>query len=67
MRRYNGHSVFALPRAKRAITKLINVVDLGRMSQTYEVRLAKYAKRGFAIAIPGMGSQLLLNSSHVID
>lgn len=54
-RRYDGSRVFALPRAKRALTKHMNVVDLGRMSQTYEVRLAKYAKRGFAVAIPGEG------------
>lgn len=52
-RSYDGESVFALPRARRALTRHANVVDLGRMSTTYEVRLAKYAKRGFAVAIPG--------------
>jgi hypothetical protein len=50
---YNGTDVYALPRARRAINKAYNLVDLSRRSLTYEVRLHKYAKRGFAVAVPG--------------
>src|SRR5690349_21727612 len=43
----------ALPRAQRAINKGYNLVDMSRRSLTYETRLFKYSKRGFAVAIPG--------------
>eukprot|EP01060_Flectonema_neradi_P006537 TRINITY_DN1442_c1_g3_i1.p1 TRINITY_DN1442_c1_g3~~TRINITY_DN1442_c1_g3_i1.p1 ORF type:complete len:1977 (+),score=404.23 TRINITY_DN1442_c1_g3_i1:58-5931(+) len=50
---YDGDVVWASPRARRAINKQINTVDLTRRSLTYEIRLAKYAKRGFGVLIPG--------------
>lgn len=46
--------MFALPRAQRALTKRYNLVDMTRRSLTYESRLYKYAKRGFAVAVPGL-------------
>jgi hypothetical protein len=51
---YDGRDVFVLPRARRALTKRYNLVDLSRRSLTYETRLYKYAKRGFAVAVPGL-------------
>ncbi|KAJ3095564.1 Protein mono-ADP-ribosyltransferase parp4 [Phlyctochytrium planicorne] len=51
---YNGKSVLALPRALRAVTRRYNLVDLTRRSASYELRLFKYAKRGFAVACPNV-------------
>ncbi|KAI8803435.1 kinase-like domain-containing protein [Cladochytrium replicatum] len=48
---YSGSSVYALPRALRAVTKGYNVVNLCRMSHEYERRLSKYLSRGFAVAL----------------
>ena len=50
---FDGKRVWALPRAQRAINKGYNLVDMSRRSLTYEPRLFKYSKRGFAVAIPG--------------
>lgn len=50
---YDGKNVYALERACRAITRGFNLVDMSRRSLTYEQRLFKYSKRGFAVAIPG--------------
>eukprot|EP00339_Tiarina_fusa_P029651 CAMPEP_0117004946 /NCGR_PEP_ID=MMETSP0472-20121206/5747_1 /TAXON_ID=693140 ORGANISM="Tiarina fusus, Strain LIS" /NCGR_SAMPLE_ID=MMETSP0472 /ASSEMBLY_ACC=CAM_ASM_000603 /LENGTH=1154 /DNA_ID=CAMNT_0004706065 /DNA_START=652 /DNA_END=4116 /DNA_ORIENTATION=- len=49
---FNGKQVFALPRARRALTKQFNLVDLSRRSLTYEIRLHKYSKRGFRVKVP---------------
>ncbi|KAH3745603.1 ankyrin repeat protein [Pelomyxa schiedti] len=49
---YDGRNVWAIPRAIRALTKRYNLVDMSRRSLTYEVRLYKYSKRGFAVAVP---------------
>ncbi|KAJ3095563.1 Protein mono-ADP-ribosyltransferase parp4 [Phlyctochytrium planicorne] len=51
---YNGKSVLALPRALRAMTRRFNLVDMTRRSASYELRLFKYAKRGFAVACPNV-------------
>jgi hypothetical protein len=56
---YDGNTVWALPRAHRAITKRYNLVDMSRRSLTYETRLYKYAKRGFRVAVPGLQTQLV--------
>lgn len=50
---YDGKNAYALERACRAITRGYNLVDMSRRSLTYESRLYKYSKRGFAVAIPG--------------
>jgi hypothetical protein len=50
---FDGFDVYALPRARRAITKRYNMVDPDRQSYTYEYRLFKYATRGFRVCIPG--------------
>ena len=41
--------MFVGPRAWRAIVTRVNMIDLTRRSPTYEARLEKYAKRGFAV------------------
>uniref|UniRef100_A0A6B2KWG6 Poly [ADP-ribose] polymerase n=1 Tax=Arcella intermedia TaxID=1963864 RepID=A0A6B2KWG6_9EUKA len=56
---YDGETVWALPRAARAIANKFNMVDLSRRSLTYESRLYKYAKRGFAVAVPGLMRHLI--------
>eukprot|EP01059_Diplonema_ambulator_P025062 TRINITY_DN42042_c0_g1_i1.p1 TRINITY_DN42042_c0_g1~~TRINITY_DN42042_c0_g1_i1.p1 ORF type:complete len:1754 (+),score=585.15 TRINITY_DN42042_c0_g1_i1:52-5313(+) len=58
---FDGTRAWANPRARRAINKQINLVDMTRRSLTYEVRLAKYAKRGFAVAIPDVDAARLVN------
>ena len=51
---FDGSHVFATPRARRSLNKRYNLVDMTRRSLTYEVRLHKYAKRGFAVMVPGL-------------
>ena len=51
---FDGRNVYALPRAKRAIIKQYNLVDLSRRSLTYETRLLKYSKRGFEVKVPDL-------------
>lgn len=51
---FDGEKVWASKRARRALTKQYNLVDLSRRSLTYEVRLNKYSQRGFAVLIPGV-------------
>jgi hypothetical protein len=51
---YDGKRVIALPRATRALQTRTNLIDTTRQSTTYESRLLKYTKRGFAVAVPGL-------------
>ncbi|GBB92606.1 hypothetical protein RclHR1_02030009 [Rhizophagus clarus] len=51
---FDGRNVWALPRAHQAIIKQCNTVDLTRRSPSYEMRLAKYAGRGFEIKVPSL-------------
>lgn len=51
---YNGGSVFCPLRAQRALNKRYNLVNMTRRSLTYETRLKKYSKRGFAVAVPDL-------------
>ncbi|KAJ3117998.1 Protein mono-ADP-ribosyltransferase parp4 [Phlyctochytrium bullatum] len=53
---FDGRRVYGLPRAVRALTKRYNLVDITRRSASYEYRLFKYAKRGFAVACPHVDS-----------
>jgi hypothetical protein len=43
---------YASPRAWRALITRCNVVDGSRRSPSYESRLEKYARRGFAVYVP---------------
>ncbi|KAG9037698.1 hypothetical protein FRB95_004544 [Tulasnella sp. JGI-2019a] len=49
---FNGNRVLATPRAIMALTTQTNQVAMDRRSPSYEVRLAKYAQRGFEIHVP---------------
>ncbi|KAJ7648214.1 hypothetical protein DFH06DRAFT_1050168, partial [Mycena polygramma] len=51
---YDGRRVYASPRAIVAIMRQCNTVDVTRRSPSYEVRLTKYAARGFEIYIPNL-------------
>ncbi|KAL0487800.1 hypothetical protein AKO1_008717 [Acrasis kona] len=39
----------------------MNLVDVSRQSTTYEMRLFKYAKRGFRVGVPGFDRALIKN------
>ncbi|KAG9009823.1 hypothetical protein FRB93_005094 [Tulasnella sp. JGI-2019a] len=49
---FNGDRVLATPRAIMALMTQANQVAMDRRSPSYEVRLAKYAQRGFEIHVP---------------
>ncbi|KAF7790774.1 hypothetical protein EIP86_001731 [Pleurotus ostreatoroseus] len=49
---YDGHRVWANPRAIVAMMRQCNTVDVTRRSPSYEVRLSKYSSRGFEIYVP---------------
>ncbi|KAF9446800.1 ankyrin [Macrolepiota fuliginosa MF-IS2] len=51
---YDGERVWANPRAVTAMIRQCNTVDVTRRSPSYEVRLAKYAKRGFEVYVPNL-------------
>ena len=51
---YDGKSVWALPRARRALNGRFNLIDETRPNVKYEARLFKYSERGFAVGVPGM-------------
>ncbi|CAK9103620.1 Uncharacterized protein R883 [Durusdinium trenchii] len=46
--------VFATPRGVHALLSGYNSVDLSRRSPSYEMRLAKYGSRGFAVHVPDL-------------
>src|SRR3989338_7100119 len=41
----------------------MNLVDIDRQSTTYEVRLFKYAKRGFRVGVPGYDVSKIKNTN----
>ena len=49
---YDGHQVYATPRALATYITQINRIDLTRRSPSYENRLSKYSRRGFEIFYP---------------
>ena len=51
---YDGSNVLATPRASRAFRTRVNVAVESRRSYSYESRLIKYARRGFAVGVPGL-------------
>ena len=51
---YDGQRVLANPRSLIALMRQANTVDMSRRSPSYEVRLAKYAARGFEVYIPNL-------------
>lgn len=51
---FDGSKVWMTPRCHLALVNQYNNVNMSRRSPTYEMRLAKYAKRGFEVAVPGL-------------
>ncbi|RMD43987.1 hypothetical protein DV735_g1143, partial [Chaetothyriales sp. CBS 134920] len=51
---YDGHQVWASPRALTAFMTQVNTIDLTRRSPSYENRLAKYSHRGFEVYWPAL-------------
>ncbi|KAI5121633.1 hypothetical protein M0805_001162 [Coniferiporia weirii] len=49
---YDGTRVLANARSIVALMRQANTVDMTRRSPSYEVRLAKYASRGFEVYVP---------------
>jgi hypothetical protein len=49
---YDGKDYLTTERGLHAIQYGVNCVDFTRLSPTYEMRLVKYAKRGFKIYVP---------------
>lgn len=51
---YDGTNVLVPPRTALSIMTQSNIVDMSRRSPSYEMRLAKYATRGFEILVEGL-------------
>ena len=49
---FDGKQVYMTPRCHQALIRQMNTVDMTRRSPTYELRLAKYADRGFEVEVP---------------
>ncbi|PFH47157.1 hypothetical protein AMATHDRAFT_68340 [Amanita thiersii Skay4041] len=49
---YDGEHIWSNPRAIVAMMRQSNTVDVTRRSPSYEIRLSKYAKRGFEVYVP---------------
>ncbi|KDR71179.1 hypothetical protein GALMADRAFT_40610, partial [Galerina marginata CBS 339.88] len=54
---FDGYSVWTNPRALASCIRQCNTVDLTRRSPSYEVRLAKYAERGYEVYLPSLSRQ----------
>jgi hypothetical protein len=57
---FDGARVLALPRSQRALNCAYNLVDPSRRSPTYEMRLYKYAMRGFSVLVPAFDAKVHL-------
>ena len=51
---FDGDRLWASPSARRALTSGVILADPEWRSATYESRLLKYARRGYAVAVPGL-------------
>lgn len=49
-----GQRVWVNPRSLTALVRQANTVDMTRRSPSYEIRLAKYAERGFEVYVPSL-------------
>ncbi len=54
---FDGRHVITNPRALVALIRQANTIDITRRSPSYEMRLAKYASRGFEIYFPELKRQ----------
>jgi len=51
---YDGNKVVVCPRTALAFATQSNTIDMTRRSPSYEMRLAKYASRGFEVLVPNL-------------
>lgn len=51
---FDGSDVFVCPRTALAMITQSNTVDMTRRSPSYEMRLSKYAERGFEVLVQGL-------------
>ncbi|KAJ6544013.1 hypothetical protein B0H19DRAFT_1212418 [Mycena capillaripes] len=51
---YDGSRVYASPRAIVAMMRQANTIDETRRSSSYEIRLSKYAARGYEVYYPSL-------------
>ncbi|KAH7108180.1 ankyrin [Auriculariales sp. MPI-PUGE-AT-0066] len=51
---FDGSRLWASPRALAALIRQCNTIDITRRSPSYEVRLTKYARRGFEVQVPDL-------------
>jgi len=51
---FDGQKVVACPRTVLALRTRTNRIDVSRRSPSYEMRLSKYASRGFAVVVPDL-------------
>jgi hypothetical protein len=56
---YDGSKVLCTPRGLYAMTHGVNIVDVSKKSDSYEYRLAKYGKRGYAVYLPCFNEDLI--------
>ena len=49
-----GKTVWGMPRSMASIVTKINRIDMSRRSPSYELRLAKYARRGWEVYHPSL-------------
>lgn len=66
---YDGETVWCSNRSHYAITHATNVVDISKKSSSYEYRLTKYGKRGYAVFVPNftednLNEQIYLKQPH---
>lgn len=62
---YDGNKVWCTPRAHYAITRFVNTIDLSKRSNSYEFRLNKYSKRGYAVHIPNLDKSRINNQIYM--
>jgi hypothetical protein len=59
---YNGREVLLTPRCYLALQRFVNIlnpINAWPNRPSYELRLAKYATRGFAVGVPGLDRTLV--------
>ena len=66
---YDGEKVWCSDRSCYAITRATNIVNITKKSPSYEYRLTKYGKRGYAVYIPNftednLNEQIYLKPPH---
>lgn len=66
---YDGNNVWCSNRSHYAITHAVNTININKRSTSYEYRLAKYGKRGYAVYVPdfteeNLNEQIYLKQPH---